>query len=161
MIKRKEIIGDSGLIHIDTYNEENPDKKLPHLFIIFDEADTILKRDSSAGAISSSARSLVEEIAAECRTSGIHMIIASQKPERRNIDTTIKTNIPDRLALRVASATDSRVILDQKGAEKLTGEGDALLKIQNSDRDPVKRIQCAYTTLAERKEAIRMLKNNG
>ncbi len=150
--RRKKIKGDSGMPDIDTYNEISK-TKIPHLFIIFDEADTILKRDSNTTALSSSARKMVEEVASEGRSLGTHVIIASQKPESRNIDTTIKSNIAGRLALQVANSIDSRVILDGKGAEKLTGNGDAILKL----KDGTRRIQCAFTTLEERREAIKML----
>ncbi len=146
---RKKIIGESGMVDIEEYNAVNA-KKIPHSFVIFDEADTILK----IGAETSSTRSIIEEIAAEGRAYGMHMIIASQKPEKRNIDTTIKSNIPARLALQVSNGTDSRVILDEKGAEKLTGNGDGLLKINSK----TKRIQVAFASLKEYKDAIQMLK---
>ena len=151
---RKEL--KQGYNSIDAYNQDQPDdKKLPHIFVLFDEADSVLRRDSSDSATASKSRTIIQEICAEARSSGIHVILGSQKPSQKNIDTTIKANIPGRIALQVVNSVDSRVILDEKGAEQLTGNGDALLKMNSQ----MKRIQCALTTPEEQKRAVDLLKN--
>lgn len=149
LYERKKALGSQ---EIDDWNSEHKEK-LPHILIIFDEADTILKRGSSTTNVTSIARGIVEETAAEGRSLGIHVILASQKPTKNNIDTTIKSNLPGRIALHVTNSMDSKVILDEKGAEKLVGNGDALLKLEGD----VQRIQCALTLPEERKEAIKVL----
>ena len=149
---RKDKIGEGE--EIDEYNELHPDKKLPYVFLIFDEADTILKANSGAGSAADSAKGLVEEVTAQGRSLGIHVIIASQKPSKANIDTTIKSNVPGRIALQVVNSIDSRVIIDEKGAEKLTGNGDGLIKLNGK----AARIQCALTEPAERKKAVNELR---
>ena len=68
------------------------------------------------------------------------MIVATQKPIAEVISTTIRSNLPARLALRVSSATDSRIVLDESGAECLSGKGDSLFK---SAAGTV-RLQCAH-----------------
>ena len=136
------------------YNKTN-DKKLPHIFVLMDETDTVIKRQSNADNIAAnSIRSALEEIAAEGRSLGIHLIIASQKPIGKNIDTTIRDNVPGRVALQVTTAQDSRNILGEKGAEKLSGKGDGIMKLNGVST----RIQCAMTTPEERKNAIEVLK---
>ena len=79
------------------------------------------------------------KLAQKSRAAGIHLIIATQRPSVDVITGRIKANVPTRIALRTASEVDSRIIIDQAGAEKLQGKGDALL--MRSDSADVVRIQ--------------------
>lgn len=81
----------------------------------------------------------LKRLAQKARAAGIHLIIATQKPSAEVISTNLRSNLPAQLALRVKSATESRVVLDEAGAEVLNGRGDALLKSDGR----VQRIQCA------------------
>jgi S-DNA-T family DNA segregation ATPase FtsK/SpoIIIE len=104
------------------------------IIIIIDEfADLIMS--------SREIESFVVKLAQMGRACGIHLIIATQRPTVNIVTGLIKANIPDRIALRVSSARDSAVILEQKGAEKLKGKGDCLVKLGNE----TKRVQCYYS----------------
>jgi DNA segregation ATPase FtsK/SpoIIIE, S-DNA-T family len=81
----------------------------------------------------------LRRLAQKARACGIHVIVATQKPSANIISTTIRSNLPVQLALRVNSATDSRIIMDEGGAEALAGKGDAFLKRAKGKE----RIQCA------------------
>ena len=83
---------------------------------------------------------LIVRLAQMGRACGIHLIIATQRPTVNVVTGLIKANIPDRIALRVSGVRDSLVILDSKGAEKLKGKGDSLVKINGE----TKRVQCFY-----------------
>jgi S-DNA-T family DNA segregation ATPase FtsK/SpoIIIE len=108
----------------------------PHLVIVIDElADLML---TSGGAV----EPYIIRLAQKGRSAGIHLIIATQRPTVNVITGLIKSNLPCKIALRVASVRDSVTILDHKGAETLTGCGDALLKL--ADRVGEIRFQSAF-----------------
>jgi S-DNA-T family DNA segregation ATPase FtsK/SpoIIIE len=81
----------------------------------------------------------LKRLAQKARAAGIHVIIATQKPDASVISTNLRSNLPAQLALRVKSATESRVIMDDPGAETLTGKGDAFFK----ESGKITRVQCA------------------
>lgn len=81
----------------------------------------------------------LKRLAQKARAAGIHVIIATQKPDATVISTNLRSNLPAQLALRVKSATESRVIMDDSGAESLTGKGDAFFK----ESGVLIRVQCA------------------
>jgi S-DNA-T family DNA segregation ATPase FtsK/SpoIIIE len=93
------------------------------------------------------------------RAVGIHLVLSTQRPSVDIITGLIKANIPARIAFNVSSMTDSRVILDQPGAEKLLGRGDMLF-IPPTQAKPV-RIQGTYVTEKETKSLIDFLKSQG
>jgi S-DNA-T family DNA segregation ATPase FtsK/SpoIIIE len=90
-------------------------------------------------------------IAQKGRASGIHLVLATQRPDSVTLSGLLRTNVPSRIALTVQKATESRIILDDTGAELLLGQGDALVKIVG---EPVRRVQCALLTSNDIKTAI-------
>ena len=87
----------------------------------------------------------LKRIAQKGRAAGIHLIVATQKPSAEVISTVIRSNLPSQLALRVKSATDSRIILEEAGAESLAGKGDAFLRTTRG----LQRVQCAKVSRPE------------
>ena len=81
----------------------------------------------------------LKRLAQKARAAGIHVIIATQKPDASVISTNLRSNLPAQIALRVKSSTESRVIMDDPGAESLTGKGDAFFK----ESGVLTRVQCA------------------
>ena len=124
---------------------------LPQIVIVVDEfADLMM-----------AARSEVEDsvlrLAQLARAAGIHMIIATQSPRADVLTGLIKSNIPSRVSLGVSSNVDSRVILDESGAEKLLGNGDLLYKPVGVKK-PI-RMQSGYAATSEIREVVNFLKN--
>ncbi len=124
MMRRDKAMSDAGVRDLESYNSivesEGEGQKLPQVVVIIDElADLMLV-----------AAKVVEEsicrIAQMGRAAGIHLIIATQRPSADVITGLMKANIPSRIAFAVASAMESRIILDTQGAEKLVGKGDML-----------------------------------
>ena len=84
----------------------------------------------------------LKRLAQKARAAGIHVVIATQKPSVEVISTVLRSNLPAQLALRVKSATESRVIMDESGAEMLNGKGDSYLKLGSATT----RVQCALVS---------------
>jgi len=101
----------------------------------------------------------IHRLAAMARATGIHLVIATQRPSVDVITGTIKANISCRIAFNVSSMVDSRVILDQPGAEKLLGRGD-MLYLPPDAQKPV-RIQGVFTSPADIRNLITFLKRSG
>lgn len=97
-------------------------KKLPYIVIIIDELADVMA--SSAKAVTP----LIGRLAAKARAAGIHLILATQRPDTKVINGTIKSNIEGRVAFKTSSSIDSRTILDHTGAENLIGRGDMLFR---------------------------------
>ncbi|MCL2094711.1 FtsK/SpoIIIE domain-containing protein [Candidatus Saccharibacteria bacterium] len=117
-------------------------EKLPYLVVVIDEmADLMMQAGKQLEA-------LIVRIAQKGRASGIHLILATQRPEVKVVTGLIKANVPGRIAFAVSNQTDSRVMIDQAGAEKLLGSGDALLLTTEMMGKP-KRVQGAYVSDAE------------
>ena len=116
------------------YNEQ-AEEKMPWWLVVLDEyADLTSDSEAKKGI-----EALLKRLAQKARAAGIHVIIATQKPSAEVISTNLRSNLPSQLALRVKSANESRVVMDDQGAEALNGMGDALLKMSGK----VTRIQCA------------------
>ncbi len=125
MLRRYKSMSDAGVRDLESYNsiiesQEMDGQKLPQIVVIIDElADLMLV---AAKEVEES----ICRIAQMGRAAGIHLIIATQRPSADVITGLMKANIPSRIAFAVASAMESRIILDTQGAEKLVGRGDML-----------------------------------
>lgn len=141
MDSRYRKFSETGTRNIADYNawcENTMEKKLPYLLVVIDElADLMmLAPDETERAIT--------RLAQLARATGIHLIIATQRPSTDILTGLIKANFPARIAFAVASSVDSRVILDQSGAERLLGRGDMLF--QAPDAAAPVRIQGAFVS---------------
>ena len=125
MMRRYKSMSDAGVRDLESYNsmiesQQMEGKKIPQVVVIIDElADLMLV---AAKEVEES----ICRIAQMGRAAGIHLIIATQRPSADVITGLMKANIPSRIAFAVASAMESRIILDTQGAEKLVGKGDML-----------------------------------
>ncbi|BCO21082.1 hypothetical protein KUC3_39390 [Alteromonas sp. KC3] len=113
------------------------ESKIPWWVVVLDEYADLTSEKESKKTI----EGYLKRLAQKARAAGIHVIIATQKPSAEVISTNLRSNLPAQLALRVKSATESRVIIDEAGAETLNGKGDALIKMEGK----LTRIQCAKT----------------
>lgn len=150
MERRYEKLAAFGVRDIKTYNERAEDG-MPYLVIVIDEL-----ADLMATAAQDVEGSIVR-LAQMARAVGIHLVLATQRPSVNVITGLIKANIPGRIAFAVASAIDSRTILDGPGAEKLLGKGDMLLS--TSDMAKPKRLQGAFVGDEEIRRVCTFLKN--
>ncbi len=120
MDMRYERFAQAGVRKIEEFNAKYPDEKLPYIVVVIDElADLMLVAPAKV-------EMLVMRLAQLARATGIHLVVATQRPSVDVITGLIKANIPSRIAFAVSSQVDSRVILDMGGAERLLGRGDML-----------------------------------
>ena len=161
MMRRYKLFSQVGARDLKGYNAEmertiaegGDGEILPRIVVVIDELSDLM----------AVARSEVEEaiirLAQMARAAGMHLIIATQRPSADVITGLMKTNIPSRIAFAVASAVDSRIILDQMGAEKLLGKGDMLyfpLGLQKPQR-----VQGCFVTDGEVEEVVNFVKQCG
>ena len=154
MEKRYRLFASNGVRDISSYNtfaEKNGYNKMPRIVILIDElADLMMvARDSVETAIN--------RIAQKARAAGMHLVIATQRPSVDVITGLIKSNVPSRIALKVASPVDSRIILDTIGAEKLLGRGDMLYYPVGSMKTT--RIQGAFVSDEEIERVVEFIKS--
>jgi hypothetical protein len=120
MDSRYERFAKAGVRKIEEYNAKYPDEKLPYVVIVIDElADLMLIAPAKV-------ETTICRLAQLARATGIHLVVATQRPSVDVITGIIKANIPSRIAFAVSSQVDSRTILDMAGAERLLGRGDML-----------------------------------
>jgi len=146
MMRRYKAMSDAGVRDLESYNsiiesQEEDGEKLPQIVVIIDElADLMLV---AAKEVEES----ICRIAQMGRAAGIHLVIATQRPSADVITGLMKANIPSRIAFAVASAMESRIILDTQGAEKLVGRGDMLYAPIGEGKP--KRVQGCFVSDAE------------
>ena len=125
MQNRYNILSKNNCRNIEEFNNISSDKMCYYSIVIDELADLFIQ--------SPDIETIICRLAQLGRAAGIHLILATQRPDRETITGRLKVNIPSRLALTVSSVYDSRIILDQTGAEKLTGKGDFILKTANGE----------------------------
>jgi S-DNA-T family DNA segregation ATPase FtsK/SpoIIIE len=159
MERRYDLLFEVGFRDITGYNaaydrgdlkpEPGSDReytRLPYIVIIVDELNDLMM------VAARDVEECITRIAQKARAVGVHLIVATQRPSVNVITGVIKANIPARAAYAVNSLTDSRVILDQPGAEKLVGKGDMLLLPGNSNVS--QRIQGSFVTEEEVRKVV-------
>ena len=169
MDERYELLAEAKVRNIASYNRLGPEeiivrfapttpeeeakipKMMPHMVIIIDELADLMM--TSAKEI----EAYIVRLAQKSRAVGIHLVLATQRPQATVVTGLIKSNMPSRVAFRVASRMDSRIILDQNGGETLLGQGDMLfLKPGTSD---LVRSQGAYVDDKEVRNVVKFLKD--
>ena len=156
MLRRYKAMSDAGVRDLESYNSivenEEGGKRLPQVVVIIDElADLMLV---AAKEVEES----ICRIAQMGRAAGIHLIIATQRPSADVITGLMKANIPSRIAFAVASAMESRIILDTQGAEKLVGKGDMLYAPIGCGKP--KRVQGCFVSDPEVEAVASYVKSN-
>ncbi len=157
MMRRYKAMSDAGVRDLESYNsivetQEGAGTKVPQVVVIIDElADLMLV---AAKEVEES----ICRIAQMGRAAGIHLIIATQRPSADVITGLMKANIPSRIAFAVASAMESRIILDTQGAEKLVGKGDMLYAPIGSGKP--KRVQGCFVSDPEVEAVASYVKAN-
>ena len=153
MDRRYKLFAEQGVRNIEGYNELSGFQALPYIVVIIDElADLMIFAPVEV-------EDTIARLAQMARATGIHLVIATQRPSVNVITGLIKANVPCRIAFNVSSMIDSRVIIDGPGAEKLLGRGD-MLYIPPDQAKPT-RIQGAYISEKEVKKLVEYLKSQG
>jgi S-DNA-T family DNA segregation ATPase FtsK/SpoIIIE len=168
MDERYEILAEAGVRNIKGYNaltreelnerfkpatpeeEAKIPKHLPYIVIIIDElADLMMTSGKEV-------ETFIVRLAQKSRAVGIHLVVATQRPQANVVTGLIKSNMPSRIAFRVASKMDSRIVLDQNGADMLLGQGDMLFLPPGAGK-PV-RGQGTFIDDREMKESVQLIK---
>ncbi|MHB0997926.1 MAG: FtsK/SpoIIIE family DNA translocase [Armatimonadota bacterium] len=151
MEHRYDLFVQVGTRNFDGYNQKVPkEQKLPYIVVIVDElADLMMQAGPDV-------EFAVCRLAQLARATGIHLVIATQRPSVDVVTGTIKANISSRISFAVNSQIDSRTILDQGGAERLIGRGDMLFKPIDASKPT--RIQGCYVTEKEIEDLVKHLK---
>ncbi len=168
MDERYELLAEAGVRDIDSYNkltweeikevfkpaneteEAQIPKKLPRLVFIIDELADMMMTNKEV-------ETFIVRIAQKARAVGIHLIVATQRPQANVVTGLIKGNMPCRIGFKVASGLDSRIVLDQKGAELLLGQGDMLYLSPRTSK--LMRAQATLVDDQEVRATVRFLKN--
>ncbi len=153
MESRYEMFAGDGVRNIQAFNAQHPDRPLAYIVIIIDElADLMMVAPADFEEI-------ICRLAQMTRATGIHLLVATQRPSVDVITGLIKANIPSRIAFSVTSQVDSRTILDHPGAEKLLGRGDMLFAPVGATRPT--RVQGAFISDAETERLVQFWRAQG
>lgn len=153
MERRYKLFASRGFRNIESFNQSVPvDEKVPYIVVFIDEfADLMFTAPTEV-------EQAVTRIAQMARASGIHLVVATQRPSVDVITGIIKANFPARIAFQVTSRVDSRTILDTQGAEKLLGMGDMLFMVSGVK---IIRVHGAYVSEEEVKSVTEYLRSQG
>ena len=164
MDERYELLAEAGCTNVAAYNSLSFDelkerfnckddaeaakipKKLPYMVFVIDELADLMMTNKEV-------ETSIIRMAQKARAVGMHLILATQRPQANVVTGLIKSNMPSRIAFKVASGMDSRIVMDQKGAELLLGQGDMLFLSPRSSE-----LQRAQGTLVDDKEIRRVVK---
>ncbi|MHB8733205.1 MAG: FtsK/SpoIIIE family DNA translocase [bacterium] len=153
MESRYEMFAKDGVRNIQAFNAAHPDRPLAYILIIIDElADLMMVAPADFEEI-------ICRLAQMTRATGMHLLVATQRPSVDVITGLIKANIPSRIAFSVSSQVDSRTILDHPGAEKLLGRGDMLFSPLGAIRPT--RVQGAFISDAETERLVQFWRTQG
>jgi len=150
MESRYKLFAEKKVLNLEGYNSLTDIERRPYILFIIDELATLMS------IASSEAEECITRIAQLSRATGIHLLLATQRPSVDVITGLMKANIPTRVAFNVSSMVDSRVIIDMPGAEKLLGRGDMLYL--PPDRAKPIRIQGPFITEKEVGQLVKFLK---
>lgn len=150
MYDRLKILEQDGSKNIAEYNRKHPDSQLPYILVVVDELNDIMMQSPKEG------EEMIVKLAQMARAPGIHLILATQRPDVNVITGLIKANIPARIAFALPQMQDSRTIIDQPGAEKLLGRGDMLFLAP--DKGKPYRIQGAFVSTEEVNKVVEFIR---
>ena len=153
VLRRYKLFEQAKVRNVDVYNEKSGIQVMPYILIVVDELGDIMIRDPAG------IEKNIIRIAQLARATGVHLIMAVQRPSTDIITGLIKANIPCRAAFQVLSQVDSRVIIDQPGAEKLLGNGDMLFVPPDTSKPT--RLQGAFISDKEIETLVEYLKKQG
>ena len=150
MNNRYKTFATVGARNLESYNSRDGVEKMPYIVFVIDELSDLMM------VAAREAEEYITRIAQMARATGIHLVLATQRPSVNVITGLMKANIPSRIAFNVPSLTDSRVVLDMPGAEKLVGKGDMLYL--PADQAKPRRIQSPFLTEKDVKAIVSFLK---
>lgn len=153
MDRRFRIFQETGRRNIQAYNQNPPNGRLPYIIIFIDELADLMAQAANE------VEAAIVRLAQMARATGIHLVVATQRPSVDVITGLIKANITSRIAFAVASQVDSRTVLDQAGAERLLGNGDMLYLA--SDLGKPRRVQDVFISDKEIRAVTDYLKKQG
>ena len=151
MERRYQLMSQGKVKNIVNYNEKFPDEKMPYIVVIIDELADLMMTGGKDVEYS------IARLAQMARASGIHLIVATQRPSVDVVTGLIKANLPSRISYKVGQKIDSKVVLDQYGAESLLGRGDMLFTPPGSSA--LVRLHAPFTTEEEIETIVEFLKS--